>query len=191
MPGGWFNPAYPWLAGFAYWVVAAGKVAPTKERETLRSAGPRNALSVVGAVLLLVSAIPLGPLDDRFVPAGTAARAVGWAIAVVGLVLCVWARRTLGRNWSGHVGIKTDHELIRAGPYARVRHPIYTGLILAFAGTAVYLGHWRSLAGAAMFVVVFWLKARDEEALLRREFADYRAYQGATGMLVPPVRRSG
>jgi protein-S-isoprenylcysteine O-methyltransferase Ste14 len=190
MPGGWLNPAYPWLVCGVYWVVAAGQVAPTKEREKLRSAAPRNALSVLGAMLLLVSVIPLGPLDDRFVPAGTAARAVGWAIAVVGLLLCVWGRRTLGRNWSGHVGIKSDHELIRSGPYARVRHPIYTGLILTFAGTAVYLGQWRSIAGAGMFLVVFWLKARDEETVLQREFAGtYGVYRSATGMLVPALRR--
>ena len=70
---------------------------------------------------------------------------IGLALLCAGLAFAVWARVELGRNWSGSVTVKEGHELIRSGPYAYVRHPIYTGLIAALIGTAVIIGTLRAL----------------------------------------------
>ena len=85
--------------------------------------------------------------------------------------------------------LKHGQELISTGPYALVRHPIYTGLLIALAGTSLYDGRWRALLGLAFFALGFWLKAHSEEALLEREFADeYRSYRARTPMLIPTLR---
>ena len=85
--------------------------------------------------------------------------------------------------------LKHGQELISTGPYALVRHPIYTGLLVALAGTALYNGRWQGLLGLALFTISFWLKARSEENLLEREFGEeYRSYRARTPMLVPTLR---
>jgi hypothetical protein len=130
-----------------------------------------------------------GPLDDRFVPAVPEVGALGWLLTALGMLFAIWARVILGVNWSSTVVIKQGHELVSTGPYALVRHPIYTGLILALTGTAVYDGRWRALLGLAFFAVGFWLKARSEENLLEREFGEeYRSYRARTPMLIPTLR---
>jgi protein-S-isoprenylcysteine O-methyltransferase Ste14 len=87
------------------------------------------------------------------------------------------------------VGVKQEHELVTRGPYALVRHPIYTGLLVALTGTALYDGRWRALLGVALFTIGFWLKARSEENLLEGEFGDdYRTYRARTPMLIPNPR---
>jgi protein-S-isoprenylcysteine O-methyltransferase Ste14 len=79
--------------------------------------------------------------------------------------------------------------VVRSGPYAIVRHPIYSSLIVALAGTALYLGEWRGLAALAFFGVGFRLKAVHEETLLEAEFGeDYQDYCRQTGMLMPRIR---
>jgi len=96
---------------------------------------------------------------------------------------------TLGRNWSASVVLKHGQELISTGPYALVRHPIYTGLLVALTGTALYNGRWRALLGLACFAISFWLKARSEEDLLEGEFGEqYRSYRARTPMLIPSLR---
>ncbi|MGA3172038.1 MAG: isoprenylcysteine carboxylmethyltransferase family protein [Chthoniobacteraceae bacterium] len=103
----------------------------------------------------------------------------GIVLCAAGLAFAIWARRILGRNWSGFVVIKQDHELIRTGPYTIVRHPIYTGLILAIAGTV--LAFHVTIAGLCIvlfWLVAFYIKSRREESILTQEFGDkYTAYK--------------
>jgi protein-S-isoprenylcysteine O-methyltransferase Ste14 len=140
-----------------------------------------------GALIFLTPA--LGPLDERFVPAVVEVGAAGWALTVLGMLFAVCARVTLGRNWNARVVIRQGHELIAVGPYALVRHPIYTGLLVALAGSALYDGCWRALVGLACFALGFWLKARNEEKLMEDEFGDqYRAYRARVPMLIPAPR---
>ena len=82
------------------------------------------------------------------------------------------ARLYLGQNWSATATIKQDHELIRRGPYRLVRHPIYTGTLIAAAGTAIAFGELRDLLALPLVIVGFWLKARSEERLLMSNFGD-------------------
>jgi protein-S-isoprenylcysteine O-methyltransferase Ste14 len=99
----------------------------------------------------------------------------------------------LGRNWSAAVTLKHAHELIRSGPYARVRHPIYTGLLLAFLGSAIACGEPRALLGVAIILFAFVRKLRIEETLMRATFpAEYARYRAEVPALLPftKVRRS-
>jgi protein-S-isoprenylcysteine O-methyltransferase Ste14 len=108
------------------------------------------------------------------------------ALAVLGLFLALWARGTLGKNWSGTVTFKENHELIERGPYALVRHPIYTAMLLMYLGTALALGRSGGLVGFPILFLSFWIKYRQEEALMLVHFGDqYRAYMKRVRALVP------
>ncbi len=85
------------------------------------------------------------------------------------------------------VVVKEDHALIRSGPYRRVRHPIYTGMLLAFLGTAVAVGEWRGLVGFVLAFVSFLLKSRMEEARMAETFPEYAEYRRRTASLIPGV----
>jgi protein-S-isoprenylcysteine O-methyltransferase Ste14 len=82
--------------------------------------------------------------------------------------------------------LKEDHELIRSGPYAKVRHPIYSGVLLGAAGTALVQGKWRDILGIGLIFLAHSFKARKEEALMTRQFgSEYDEYRKQTGALIP------
>ena len=92
----------------------------------------------------------------------------------------------LGRNWSRSVTIKQDHELINTGPYAVVRHPIYTGILTGLLGTAIALSQVRGIIAFALFFIAFWIKLRMEEEWMRSQFGEaYATYARETAALVP------
>jgi len=109
------------------------------------------------------------------------------ALAVLGFAFCWWARLHLGRLWSGSVTRKEGHRIVDTGPYRLVRHPIYTGLLVAALATAIERGTPVSFAGFCLMVLGCWIKARLEERFLRSELGaePYDAYAKRTGMLVP------
>jgi protein-S-isoprenylcysteine O-methyltransferase Ste14 len=182
------TPVVLWVPFIAYWVLAARDTRESRVRKRGASSPVRGTLHVAGAVLIFVSP-SLGLLDDRFVPAVIEVGAAGWVLTALGMLFSIWARVSLGRNWSGRVVLKHGQELVSTGPYALVRHPIYTGLLVALAGTALYNGRWQALLGLAFFAISFWLKARSEENLLEREFGEeYRSYRDRTPMLIPTLR---
>jgi len=114
--------------------------------------------------------------------------ALGLMLTVLGLALAIWARVVLGRNWSGHVTFKENHELILRGPYAFVRHPIYTALLLMFLGTAIAVGTSSSLLGVPILFLSFWIKYRQEEAFMIAHFGDqYRDYMKRVKAIIPFV----
>jgi protein-S-isoprenylcysteine O-methyltransferase Ste14 len=182
------TPAVLWVPFIVYWMLAARETRQSRVRLRGTSSSFRGALYLAGGALIFLSP-SLGPLDDRFVPAVVEVGAAGWVLTALGMVFSIWARVSLGRNWSGRVVLKHGQELVSAGPYALVRHPIYTGLLVALAGTALYDGRYRALLGLAFFAIGFWLKARSEENLLEREFGEeYRSYRARTPMLIPKLR---
>ena len=112
----------------------------------------------------------------------------GLILTILGLAFAAWARDVLGRNWSGRIIIQVDHQLITAGPYAYVRHPLYTGLITALAGTALVAGDYGAILGFVIAVNIFRLKARREEQLLESEFGiTYSTYRAHTGGILPRI----
>jgi protein-S-isoprenylcysteine O-methyltransferase Ste14 len=136
-------------------------------------------------VALLLEIVPIRGLG-RFLPASSLIMAAGLGVDAMGLFLAIWARRQLGRNWSGEITIKVDHQLIRSGPYRLLRHPIYTGLLAMYAGTALVTGERLAIIGLAMAAFAYWRKIQLEEANLNLAFgAEYDAYRRETWALVP------
>ncbi len=110
------------------------------------------------------------------------------ALSVLALVMLLWARVTLGRNWSGRIVVKEDHRLVTSGPYAHVRHPIYSGFILLIFSTALYIGRLAGILGFLIFLVIFLWRTYREDALMAETFpTEYPAYKARTRRLIPWV----
>lgn len=177
-----------WLAWLAYWFFAALHVKRMQRRERSSSLLLNRGLLAIGALLLAFERQPLLWLSERFLPLSTAFYWIGLVMLATGLALAVWARRHLGRNWSGIVTVKQDHELIRSGPYGLARHPIYTGLLLAILGTAVAIGEWRGLIAFALITAAFVLKFKTEERFMSETFGEqYARYRAEVRSLIPFV----
>jgi protein-S-isoprenylcysteine O-methyltransferase Ste14 len=177
-----------WLAWLAYWFFAALNVKRTRRREGIGSLILNRGLLAICALLLAFERQPLSWLSARFLPLSMVFYWIGLVMLAAGLAFAIWARRHLGRNWSANVTVKRDHELIRSGPYRLVRHPIYTGLLLAILGTAVAIGEWRSLIAFALITVGFVLKLKTEERFMSETFGEqYARYRAEVPALIPFV----
>jgi protein-S-isoprenylcysteine O-methyltransferase Ste14 len=112
--------------------------------------------------------------------------AVGLILCVLGILLAIWARLHLGRNWSPAPNLKEGHELVTSGPYRLVRHPIYTGIIMAMLGTALITPIWFIIF--IIFSIMFVWRVRVEENLMIQQFPNqYPEYKKKTWALVPYV----
>jgi len=177
-----------WLGYFAYWWVMSTNVKVTEHSESAPSRIARLVLIVCAVALLSLPRVPLPLLNKRFLPHGLWCFWSGAAITAGGLLFSVWARRHLGKNWSQAVTVKEGHELITSGPYALVRHPIYTGLLLALLGSAVARGEWRGLLAVALVFGALWHKLRLEEKWMRAQFGEsFEVYSRHVAALVPHI----
>jgi protein-S-isoprenylcysteine O-methyltransferase Ste14 len=177
-----------WLGFLAYWWAASKNVKEAERQESGPSRLMRLVLLVCAAALLWLPSVPLPLLNRRFLPPGAWCFWSGAAVTAGGLLFAVWARRHLGKNWSQAVTVKEGHELITSGPYALVRHPIYSGLLLGFVGSAVARGEWRGLLAVALVFAALWPKLRLEEKWMRAHFGEsYEAYSRRVAALVPYV----
>jgi len=183
----WLFPAM-WIGYFTYWWAMSRSVKATERSESAPSRLVRM-VAILGAFALLwLPRVPLPWLNRRFLPLGVWCFWSGAAITAAGLLFSVWARRHLGANWSQAVTLKQDHELVTSGPYALVRHPIYTGLLLGFVGSAVALGEWRGLLAVALVFAVLWHKLTLEEKWMRAQFGEpYEVYSRRVSALVPYI----
>jgi len=178
-----------WLAWFVYWVVSAVGGKATVRRESLGSRLITVVPLLIGGALIGWRAASLGWLGTRLWPRSPTAAWIGVALLAAGMAFAVWARMHLGRNWSGLVTVKEGHELIRSGPYAYVRHPIYTGLIVAVVGTAIAAGTVGAAVGAIVIAASFVLKLRREEVFMRETFpGEYQRYSARVPALIPFTR---
>jgi len=180
-----------WLAWLVSWIVAALWASKPAKRVAPAQSLTYRVLIFLSAVLIFVPAgrERLGLLWFTPLP-------IGWtlfAIAILGMAFAWWARIHLGTLWSGSITRKADHRVVDTGPYALVRHPIYTGLLLALYVSALDHGTILALLGAVLATVGFVLKLRLEERFLRDELGPeaYDAYNARVPMLVPfwPVNR--
>ena len=182
-PGEWASGGV-WLAFIIYWSAAAQNAAATSSSESLTSRQIHQLL-MYGA--LLIALLPVPGLRGRWLPVSRWIHVpIGLAIQVCSGLLAIWARKHLGRNWSGAITKKVDHQLIRTGPYKVLRHPIYSAMLGMFLGTAVVSGELHGLLGLLIISLAYWRKVRLEEEHLRRTFGtEYENYQKKSWALIP------
>ena len=124
----------------------------------------------------------------RFIRHSDVTDAIAVALVVAGALFALWARFYLGGNWSAGVTVKQNHELVCKGPYAVVRHPIYSGFLCSMLGTALYLGEMRGLAAVGFTLIGWKLKSIQEEAFMREQFgAQYDSYRAKVKGLIPLI----
>jgi protein-S-isoprenylcysteine O-methyltransferase Ste14 len=188
----WFYESFfpmVWILFFLYWRIRAAANTKTNQRiEPVASRILRSVICLVAIALLLIPAtrIPLPWLYIQLWPVGMWPFWLGASVTIAGLLFAVWAREHLGRNWSSSVTIKQGHELITSGPYAVVRHPIYTGILTGFLGMAIAISQVRGFIVFALFLLAFWIKLRREEQWMRSQFGEvYVTYAHQTAALVP------
>ncbi len=175
-----------WVGWYILWRVMARRVKAAAQSESLPSRLSHIVPLVIAGCLLAAPPLPIPLLYDRFVPLALWPPTLGAVIAYAGLAFCVWARFMIADNWSGIVQVKHGHDLVVGGPYRWVRHPIYTGLLLMFVGTALAGGEWRGVLAVAIAAASFWRKLRLEETAMRGEFGDaYDRYAERTSALIP------
>lgn len=177
-----------WAALVIFWVVSARTVKVTARRQ---AALPRllNLALLYGAAALLAG--PFVPISWLTLPVLPPSQwkiwcALGAALTFLGLLFTVWARICLGRNWSSVAAVKVDHELVTGGPYRWVRHPIYSGLLLAFVGTALAIGQWRGVLAVVLSLIAIAQRILVEERFMREQFGNsYNTYAQRVRALVP------
>ena len=170
-----------WIAGMAF----------SKRTARRGSYSSRLAMFVpflVAWLLVALHVIPSDWLSLRLWPHTLAVEAAGLALTIAGCLFAIWARVTLGTNWSGLPKVKQEHELIVNGPYALVRHPIYSGLLLASAGNVLADGRNAWLLAWVLIAISYAIKMRQEERLMRETFpAAYPEYKQRVKALIPGI----
>lgn len=177
-----------WAAWLLYWFVSAFGAKHAARVDSLGTMLVYEVPLVIVFILLFMGppGAGLAWLWRRLLPASIAWDWLGLLLLALGVGFACWARVVLGRNWSATVQLKQDHELVVAGPYRWVRHPIYTGSLLGLVGTALVVNEWRGLLAFALVAATFWFKLRHEEAWMRERFgAAYVDYMRRTKALIP------
>ncbi len=179
---------YLWLALLAVWLVTSFSVKSTQRVQPVSDRLVHVLFTVAAFYLLVHTDYPWPLLEMRVLPRSAGILILGFVLLVVGVGFAVFARLIIGRNWSGNVTIKQDHELVCRGPYSLVRHPIYAGLLLAMLGTAIAAGSVHSFVGVLLAAIGFKIKSRVEERFMTEQFgAQYVSYRGRVKGLVPFV----
>ena len=177
-----------WTIIFLFWIVAAF----TSKRTVRREAG----FTRFFYILVLITSFSVafshyempGFLDQPFLFQQLWWKATGFIIVNIGLFFAVWARITLGTNWSGTITVKEDHELIMKGPYRITRNPIYTGIIFALMGNAFLYGEVKSYLAPVILFVAFLYKISREEKFMIETFGDqYLNYMEKVKRIIPMI----
>ncbi len=174
-----------WVGFYSFWLISAIRVKRAVRKARLSQGAGIRALLVITAVLLARSRL----VRNHFVlrPSGPALVVLGVALCIAGLMFAVWARLHLGRNWGTPMSLREGHELVTTGPYRFVRHPIYTGILLALLGSGLAAGVvWFMffVVGCPFFVFSAW----QEERLMVQQFPGaYPEYRKRTSALIPHV----
>ncbi|MBU6427523.1 MAG: isoprenylcysteine carboxylmethyltransferase family protein [Cyanobacteria bacterium REEB65] len=175
-----------WLGFGLVWWIGAWRGKRVAHREGFASEMSHRLL-LIPAVVLLLYRIPGVGLWNRIVPGGPLVLA-GEIMTALGIAFAFWARFALGGNWSAAVTVKEDHELVRKGPYALARHPIYTGLLFGLLGTAIAVGTAAGFLGVLLATASLKRKSLVEERLMRQQFGDqYTQYERDVRALIPYV----
>lgn len=183
---------YCWIALGILWTIGLLFSKQTARRQPIGARLFHVALASLGFGLLGSRWFHIGWLGASFLPgsgpAQRTAQTIGLVLTIVGCLFAAWARIALGANWSGAATVKAGHELVTEGPYSLARHPIYTGLLTAVAGTSLVIGEWRSIVGIIVIFIALAAKISQEERLMLQEFPDaYAQYRRRVRALIPGV----
>jgi protein-S-isoprenylcysteine O-methyltransferase Ste14 len=177
-----------WVGWAAYWIVAARHTMTNRRTESLLTGASYRVLLALGVILLASSGYHLSSANVFLWPQSAITLAIGLCLTMCGLSIAVWARRHLGKYWSGRITLKVDHRVIQSGPYAFVRHPIYSGILLALLGTVISIGTVQSCIGLAIIFISFVRKLTLEEQWLCAHLgAEYEHYRRRVKALIPCV----
>ncbi len=175
-----------WIALGILWWAGAATAKQNARTEPPMSRLVHLVIMVSAFAMLFYPPLRIGVLAMRWLPDTAVTGYTGLAITLAGAAFAIWARLYIGRNWSANVTIKQDHELVRGGPYAVVRHPIYSGLLLAVLGTAVALGEVRGLIAFVLALIGWRMKSLVEEKFMAEQFGDeYGKYKRKVKALIP------
>jgi protein-S-isoprenylcysteine O-methyltransferase Ste14 len=182
-----------WLAWLGYWIIAARDAKPSTRVEDRSSRLLHTIPLALAGWMIAAQRLPGDFLGTAVLPRSPVLPAYGAAPVAARLGLTIWARRWLGRNWSGVVTVKAGPELVRGGPYRYVRHPIYTGILLGFVGSAIARDEWRGVVAVAIATFALWRKLSVEERWMIETFGDaYRRFRREVPALIPnPLRTRG
>lgn len=186
----WFNLAVAslWVALGLVWLVGAVIAKRSVRRQSWASRLGQELPVVAAFYLLFVPELRPQWLQRRFVTESPASMWIGLGLTALGIGFAIWARLWIGANWSGTITIKAKHELIQNGPYALVRHPIYSGFLLAILGTAIVRGELGGLLALPLAALGWTLKLRMEESFMVQQFGTaYLDYKRRVKALVPYV----
>jgi protein-S-isoprenylcysteine O-methyltransferase Ste14 len=174
-----------WLSWFVLYRFVTQAASSDEQVESSWSRASYIIPMFVGTGLVVWPGWP-GWLGERVLPPWPALYWAGLSLTIGGLGFSTWARAVLGANWSGTVALKVGHELVQAGPYRWIRHPMYSGVLVAMAGTALASGRVHAFAGFVIALLALWYKSRIEETWMKQAFgASYSVYARATWALFP------
>ena len=179
-----------WMVFWIVWLLWALSMKKAARRERLSNQLVYGVLATAGFWIMFANLRGVPWLRTRILPDAPWLQVLGVVITVAGFALAIWARAHLGRNWSSAVTAKIGHELIRSGPYRWVRHPIYSGLMVALFGTALVRGELRGLFSLVLVYAAWRYKIRLEERMMVSTFgSEYSTYASATGAMFPRIRK--
>jgi protein-S-isoprenylcysteine O-methyltransferase Ste14 len=175
-----------WLAWLIYWAMAARGAKSASRQESGWSRLSYGIPIWLSLWLMWGGGVPTDFLNARILPATVELPIVALILVIAGLGFAIWARLHLGTNWSAEVSIKDKHQLVVSGPYRFVRHPIYSGILLAVLGTAIAVGRTRAAIALGLAFIGFWLKLSIEEEWMAETFGTaYTDYQIEVAALIP------
>jgi protein-S-isoprenylcysteine O-methyltransferase len=175
-----------WVIVGAIWLISGIVSKASIRRQSAKSRLLQAVPVILGYILLWDRDYSMGLLGLRFIRHSPAVDGIAVALAIGGAAFALWARFYLGGNWSAAITVKQDHQLVCNGPYAVVRHPIYTGFLCAILGTALYVGQVRGLVAVALAFIGWKLKSIQEESFMREQFgSEYDAYSARVKGLIP------
>jgi protein-S-isoprenylcysteine O-methyltransferase Ste14 len=175
-----------WLMLFVYWIIAASGAKRSVGTKWQLESGLRLVVLIIVVISLRTPQLREALRGAQAFEAGSTTMGIaGVVLCALGVVLAIVARVELGRNWGMPTTLKEHPELITTGPYAFIRHPIYTGMLIAMVGAAIGQSAFWGLP-LILFAVYFIYSARREEKLMGEQFPDqYPAYMARTKMLLP------
>lgn len=176
-----------WLILAGYWLVSAFTAKSVAERGSFASTLWYRIPVIIGGVMIGTFRVWHPPMTLPITPDTEATRYAGAFVCVAGLAIAIWARWTLGGNWSSEVTFKQDHQLVKRGPYRFARHPIYTGILVMCCAQPIQFGRLHFWLGLIIIGIGLWIKLKQEEIVMLKHFPEYSDYRKQVKALVPFV----